>query len=149
MKRRTKKISRVVSLAAAEERRLGEQTGRSQRGLDEQLHKLGELNAYRHNYASKNPGTSGSPAVRWKDYQSFMQRLDRAVVSQQQIIRDCEQKMAAHRERWLVKRQRLESLERVLETSRNRDAAYESRLEQRQLDDLAISRNPVGKMRNR
>jgi len=39
-------------------------------------------------------------------------------------------------ERWLVKRQRLESLERVLENYRAADSAREDKLEQKMLDDL-------------
>ncbi len=149
MKRRTQKIDRVVSLAAGEERRLGEETGRSQRGVNEQLERLGELNAFRHNYANKDPGVSGVSAAHWKDYQSFLQRLDNAVVSQKQIIRDCEQNLEMHRKRWLVKRQRLESLERVLEKCRDRDAVYEARLEQRQQDDLPCNSDSILKPHRR
>ena len=38
-----------------------------------------------------------------------------AVKAQQQIVRDCEKNLATHRQRWMVKRQKLESLERVRE----------------------------------
>ncbi len=143
MTRRTSKIDKIVSLAAAEERRFGQQTGCSQQGLNEQLEVLGELNAHRHNYAKKNPGARGVSSAHWNDYQNFLQRLDHAVVSQQQIIRDCEQNLEVHRKRWMVKRQKLESLERILEKSRRRDAVYEARLEQRQLDDLPCNSGSV------
>ena len=46
MKRKIAKISKVVSIAASEERRFSEQTGRSQRALNQQLERLKELNAY-------------------------------------------------------------------------------------------------------
>lgn len=141
MKRRTQKIDKVVSLAAAEEKRSGEETGRSQRSLNDQLDRLGELNAFRHNYRNKNPAASGVSAARWADYQSFLSRLDRAVYSQQQIIRDCEQNVETHRKRWMLKRQKLESLERVLEKCQKQDAIYEARLEQKQLDDIPSSGN--------
>ena len=145
MKRRTKKIEKVVSLAAAEEKSFGAQAGQSQRSLNEQLERLGELNAFRQNYRTKNPATSGVSAVRWKDYQNFLQRLDRAVYSQQQIIRDCEQNATAHRKRWMLKRQKLESLERVLEKCQQSDANYEARLEQKRQDDLPNNANPMMK----
>lgn len=138
-KKRTQKIGKVVSLAASEERRFGELTGRSQQSLNEQLHRLGELNAYRQSYAAKRPSPAGVAAAHWQDYQNFLGRLDTAVGSQQQIIRDCEQNLELHRNRWLQKRQKLESLERVLEKSRLQDAAYEARLEQKTLDDLPKS----------
>ncbi len=149
MMRRTKKIGKVVSLAASEERRFGEQTGRSQNDLNQQLTKLGELNAYRHNYAEANPGLAGASAAHWKDYQTFLQRLDDAVASQQQVIQQGEQNLEAHRRRWMVKRQKLESLQRVLEKSQRRDAAYEARLEQKRLDDLPNNCDSILKPRSR
>ena len=137
MKKRTRKIDKIVSLAAAEERSLGEQAGRSRKYLDEQLDRLGELNAFRHNYTAKNPASSGVSAAHWKDYQGFLERLDAAVAAQQQIIRDGERNLETHRQRWLAKRQRLDSLERVLEKYKDQDRAYESRLEQKSADELS------------
>lgn len=136
MRDRTRKIGKIASLAAAEERRFGEQAGRSQRRLNEQLERLGELNAFRHNYAKKNVTSGGVNAAHLKDYQSFLDRLDAAVNAQQQIVQDCERNVATHRQRWLVKRQKLESLERVLEKYRAADHAREEKLEQKLLDDL-------------
>jgi len=133
---RTRKIGKVASLAAAEERRFGEQAGRSQRQLNEQLQRLGELNAFRHDYAKKDAGTAQVTSAHLKDYQNFLQRLDTAVKAQQQIVRDCEQNLASHRQRWMIKRQKLESLERVLERYKTEDSAREDKLEQKLLDDL-------------
>ncbi len=134
MRRSSDKLGNVRTLARSEERKSGMAAGRLQQRLDEQLARLGELNAFRHNYANR-PASNVSSA-HWKDYQSFLSRLDRAVRSQQQIVRDCEKNLEAQRQRWMVKRQRLESLDRVLEKNRAREAAYQERLEQRQLDDL-------------
>lgn len=136
MKSRTRKISKVATLAAAEERKFGEQAGRSQRNLNDQLERLGELNAFRHNYARKNSTSARVTSAHLKDYQNFLHRLDTAVRAQQQIVRDCEQNAATHRQRWMIKRQKLESLERVLEKYQVEDNAHEDRLEQKLLDDL-------------
>lgn len=140
MKKRTHKIDKIVSLAAAEERSLGAQAGRSRKYLDEQLERLGELNAFRHNYALKNSASDGVSAAHWKDFQNFVNRLDAAVTAQQQIIRDGERNLETHRQRWLAKRQRLESLERVLDKYKDQDRAYESRLEQKSADELSTLR---------
>lgn len=137
MGKRTQKIGKVVSLAASEERHHGEQTGRSQRHLNEQLAKLGELHAYRKNYATKGFASNGVSASHWHDYQNFLQRLDSAVQSQQQIVRDGERNLEAHRQRWTAKRQKRESLERVLTRCREQDRSYEERLEQKRLDELS------------
>ncbi len=139
MKKRTRKIDKIVALEASEEQRLGQEAGRSRRRLDEQLARLGELNAYRHTYANKSPSGPSVSAAQWQDYQNFLQRLDGAVRAQQQIVNDCEQNLESHRQRWLAKRRRLESLERVLEKYQQQDRAYEDRLEQKTLDDLPPS----------
>lgn len=136
MKSRTRKIGKVATLAASEERRFGEIAGRSRQHLDEQLDRLGELNAFRHNYAKKSSGTSTVSSTHWQDYQNFLQRLDTAIKAQQQIVRDCEQRLETHRRRWLAKRQRLESLERVLEKYQVEDSIHDARMEQKRLDDL-------------
>jgi flagellar FliJ protein len=136
MRKRSRKLSKIVSLATSDERRCGAETGRSRRNLEEQMAKLGELNAYRQNYAALTRSIKGADAARWKDYQSFMQRLDEAVKAQQQIVRDSEQNLDRHRRRWLVKRQRLESLQRILDSYRNDEAVRAERHAQRRLDDL-------------
>ena len=138
MKKRSQKLSKIVSLATSEERRCGAETGRSRRTLEEQMTKLGELNAYRQNYAQLTRSMKGANAAHWKDYQSFMQRLDEAVQAQQQIVRDSEQNLDRHRRRWLAKRQRLESLQRVLDNYRNEEAVHAERQTQRLLDDLPL-----------
>lgn len=136
MKKRSKKISKIVSLASAEEKRFGAATGRSRRNLEEQMARLGELNAYRHGYAELSQSAGGVNSAHWKDYQSFMRRLDQAVKSQQQIVKDSEQNLETHRRRWLAKRQRLESLQRVLDSYRAEETSHAERLQQRALDDL-------------
>ena len=136
MRKRSQKISKVVALATSEERKLGAATGASSRKLQEQVSRLGELNAYRHNYAERCKFGENISAAHWKDHQTFLQRLDRAVKSQQQIIRDSEQNLEIHRRRWLAKRQRQQSLQRVLDSYRAEEQLHDERREQREMDDL-------------
>ena len=143
MKKRSKKLKKVVSLAATEERESGMAAGRSQKLLDEQLDRLGELNAFRESYARREFGKVS--AMHLKDFQSFLSRLDNAVQSQRQIVHDCEQNLEIQRQRWTQKRQKLESLERVLEKSEEREAAYQERLAQKQLDDMTRPQKPLDK----
>lgn len=139
MRLRSRKIGKVAALAASEERRFGEQAGRSQRELNEQQDRLGELNAYRHDYSRSGPGGEGVSAAHWQDYQDFLNRLDKAIRAQQQIVQDCEQTVASHRQRWLAKRRKRESLERVIDKYKVQESAYAEKLEQKMLDDLPNS----------
>ena len=63
--------------------------------------------------------------------------MDAAVMAQRQIIQEGESNLEVHRQRWLAKRQRLESLERVLDKYKEQDREYEARLEQKSADELA------------
>jgi len=136
MRSRSGKLSKIVSIAASEERHHGAVVGRYRRDLEDHMDRLGELNAYRHSYAEHSRSVKTVGAAQWKDYHTFIDRLDRAVKSQQQIIRDSEQSLESHRRRWMAKRQRLESLQRVLENYRKDEVRHAERLEQRALDDL-------------
>lgn len=136
MKKRSDKIRKVVSLAGAEERRCGAATGKSLQTLQDNRARLGELNAYRQNYATMSKNLDSVGSAQWQDYQTFMHKLDHAVQTQQQIVRDAEQAVEVHRQRWLVKRQRLESLQRVLEQHQLQELRHCDRLEQRRLDEL-------------
>ena len=136
MKKRSSKLDRIVALASSEERRWGERAGKSRIELEQQLARLGELNAYRAEYQEKARGSGSSRSAHIKDYQQFLRRLDAAVSSQQQIIRDSEQNYETVRRQWMHKRRRLESLERVLERYRDSEAAFVERLEQKAMDEL-------------
>lgn len=139
MRRRTHKIAKVATLAASEERRFGEIAGRSRQHLDAQVDRLGELNAFRHDYAKKNSTSTAMSSAHLKDYHDFLHRLDTAVKAQQQVVRDGEQNLETHRKRWIAKRQRLESLRRVLDRYQEEDNLHNARMEQKRLDDLPIS----------
>lgn len=142
MKKRSKKLSKIVSLATAEERRQGAVTGKSRCVLEEQNARLGELNAYRQSYAGLSKSISNVNSAHWKDYQNFLGKLDQAINSQEQIVHDSEQNLEIHRRRWQAKRQRLESLQRVLDRYRDEELQHAERQQQRDQDDLPSPDKP-------
>ncbi len=136
MRKRSENLSKFIAIAAAEEQKTGRLVGQSRRQLNEHVDRLGELNAFRHEYLGKGLSSGSYDSAHYKDYQGFLSRLDAAVRSQKQIIADSEQAVEIHRKRWMEKRQRLESLERVREQYRAEEHQQEQRQEQRVLDDL-------------
>lgn len=136
MKSRADRIQRIVSLAAADERREAIAMGRSQQEHDAACKQLDELRSYRRDYATQRAPGGTVSAVCWHDYQTFLARLDHAVKAQQQTIVDGEDVVEAHRRRWMAKRQRLESLQRVLERYRYDERVADDRRTQKMLDDL-------------
>lgn len=138
MKNRTGQLRRIVALAAMEERRERVEMGKSQQELELAVSRLEELTSYRRGYdASQSVGASYS-AVRWHDYQNFLARLDQAVDVQAGSILNGEQNVDAHRHRWMAKRGRLDSLERVLERYQAAEDSQAERAVQKALDDLPL-----------
>ena len=129
MRKRSGKFEKIVKLAAAEERRYAEATGAAQQRLNEQVDRLGELSAYRHNYSRDASSSRVTSAAQLKDFQSFLDRLDQAVAAQQQVIRDCEQSLERHRRHWMSKKRRFDSLERVRERNAQLDHPLGVRLD--------------------
>lgn len=140
MKKRSGRLSQLLKLAAADERRMAEATGASQRRLNEEKSRLGELNAYRHEYARRSREQTYSSAAQLKDFQEFMHKLDKAVHSQLAIINECERNLDVHRRRWQLKRQRVESLEKVRDRYSAEELARIEKDMQRETDDRSNNR---------
>lgn len=135
-KKRTRRMQRLADLARTEERRVCEEMGRTQRALALDQQRLAELKVYRADYTRRFDVSERVPAARWQDYQNFLKRIDQAMTDQEQHIRAGEVARDAHRRRWLVKRQKLESIERVVERfQKSADVAAE-RKAQKSLDEL-------------
>lgn len=145
MVRRSKRLERVHTLAASEERDYCRAMGEAQRRLDQHLGRLEELKAYRREYAARQaPGQGGAAvsSVRYADYRNFLERLDDAVRAQAEVVMTTEKSRDAHRERWMRKRRKSESLQRVVDRCRADESRAEERLRQKALDDLPLADDP-------
>lgn len=137
MKKRSDRLARVHAIARTEERRVCRAMGESQRRLDEELARLEDLKAYRHSYSNRQPLPGNAAAIRWADYRNFLLRLDEAVEAQNQVVLGGAETRDAHRRRWLNKRQRLESLERVVDRYRRLENDHLKREMQKSLDEIS------------
>lgn len=144
MSKRSDRMKRIASLAETEERKVCEEMGRVQQTLEKERERLKELEDYRRNY-EQGLDTSGSVSpVRWQDYQNFLSRLDLAVEAQKQQVLTGQETRDAHRRRWMVKRQKLESLQRIVDRFRNAEDLATERREQKVSDDLTSGGRPGG-----
>lgn len=133
--KRSERMKVVRSVAEHEERQECRAMGESKRSLEDKLGRLEELHAYRHAYAAKGKLKHGVSALQWQDYHKFLNRLDQAVVSQEQVVREGKSQQAVHQKRWMKKRQRLESLSRIVD--RYKSAEYDEM--ERQLNKIQDS----------
>lgn len=145
MVKRSERLKRVHTLAETEERDYCRAMAEAQRSLDAHVARLDELRAYRREYATRQAdGHSGDTisSARYADYQNFLQRLDEAVHAQSELVRTTQQNRDAHRERWVVKRRRSESLQRVVERCTADELRHRERTQQKVQDDLTLPDHP-------
>lgn len=143
--KRSDRIKAIRSVAEHEERQLSKRLGAAQQDLATAKQKLADLDAYRREYRATTVVKSGAPAAAWQEHNRFLQRLDRAVAAQQAVVRDGEARREKHRQQWMVKRQRLESLSRAVERFGEAERVVEGRREQRELDEAASVQNAFDK----
>ena len=133
--KRSERMNIVKSVAEHEELQECRAMGESQKKLDDELERLEDLKAYRQSYAPKRKLKNGLRGLEWQDYHKFLGRLDQALAAQEQVVCDGRLRREAHQKRWTIKRQRLESLSRVID--RYKFAEYNEK--ERQLEKLQDS----------
>jgi len=139
MKNRADRMQKICKLAKAEERRVAEEMGKVQRSLNAEISRLQELESYRQNYTEQFKSRGIISAARWQDYQNFLERIDRAVDGQKEQIMMGRETRDVHRRRWLVEKQKLDSLERVVDRFRKAENQASERRSQKALDDLTAT----------
>ncbi len=140
--KRSERMKIVQSVAENEERLECRAMGESQRKLEDDLERLEELKAYRHSYSSKGTLRKGVRALQWQDYHKFLNRLDQAVAAQEHVVREGKSQREAHRNRWMMKRQRLKSLSRIVDRYKNAEFHETERQLRKLQDSLPIRPGP-------
>jgi flagellar FliJ protein len=142
MKKKSERLGRVQRLVTTQEQQYCRAMGNAQRTLEQHQQRLDELKAYREDYAGRRPPGGVVSSAQWADYQHFLQRLDTAVQSQTQVVMDGRQSRDVHRQRWMVKRQKVESLQRIVDRFRDSESRHNERLGQKAQDDLPAMDDP-------
>jgi flagellar FliJ protein len=101
------------------------------------LDQLEKLRGYRDDYVVqfKLKGQSGMSASRLQDYQSFVQKLDRAIDEQVKTVQNMRIKVGEHQ--WAFKKtnSRKKVVEKLIEKSKQQEMLVEGRKEQNEADD--------------
>lgn len=134
-------MERIFVLAQSEERQKRQEMGHAQSLLDAEINRLGELKSYRQSYDQKELSGAGIRPAHWADYQDFLYRLGRAISEQEHHVLTGKENRDLHRKHWMEKRQRLESLQRVVDRYRNDEARQEEQRLQKSLDDRPPAKN--------
>jgi len=147
--KRSERLQTLHGLAAHEEEQQSRRFGAAQERLSGARHRLEELIAYRNDYQSYSgtPGSGGTtaPAVNWQEHHNFLKRLDEAVSLQHEAVAHERELVETERQAWMLKRQRLESLNRVMERYAGIERADDARREQRLQDATPVQDSPFAR----
>lgn len=134
-------MERIFVVAKSEERQKCQEMGRAQILLDAEINRLDELRAYRETYEERASANASIQPAHWVDYQNFLARLNSAVTEQQKHVLTGKENRDLHRQRWMEKRQRLDSLQHVVDRYRKIENQQEEQKAQKILDDRPLSKN--------
>ena len=137
---RSQRMRPVHDAAASEAQDLSRELGDAERTLAMQLDRLRELGEHRAEYGARVREAGTLAGGRWRDYRIFLDRLNQAVAMQEKTVATWRERCDTLRRQWQTKRQRLESLERIIERYRRNELAEEARREQRTADAQATRR---------
>ncbi|MEM9172481.1 MAG: flagellar export protein FliJ [Pseudomonadota bacterium] len=140
MSGRLSRLAPVQRFAEQETDTAGASLAQAEQSLSHAKSTLADLIQYRAGYADTQPGGDRWQSDRWRDYCEFLQKLDAAIVQQQQAIDQAEAQRNDCLRIWQQKKTRMDALERLSGRLRQRALQEASRREQKQSDDLVASR---------
>ena len=133
----SKRLQPVVKVTDRREKDAAAALGKVQQELENNRQRLVELKSYRLEYAShlsqSQPGQfSGS---KLKDYQSFLNNLDRAIEQQKQVIVKFKQDYERQKRQWLTARNRKKAVNSLLDKHILAEEKQQERKIQSEVDD--------------
>lgn len=108
----------------------------------QQMQKLRELESYRDEYSQGllRKGRDGMRVVQMKDYNQFLDRLNRAIRQQRQLIDGMRAEMEQCAQRWRQEQVRVNALDKVVERKVQAERCEADRQEQRECNEHAQRR---------
>jgi flagellar protein FliJ len=137
VQKRSDRMRKVCRLTESEEATECRAMGQAQQHLEKEVARLEELQAYRESYRAERQAPRRVSSLQWQDYQAFLQRLDQAIALQTQAVMDGKQARDLHRRRWMAKRRKLESLERMVQKFCDEETTERERVLQKATDEQA------------
>jgi len=137
------RVKPIVKIAQNREREAAQVFAGSQRVLQEREQRLVEVRRYREEYLEnyQSKCRSGMSAQQVRTYRNFLQKLDAAVVQQEQLVNVAQSELEQQKARWMEKHVRTQALDNMRTryvTQEQRDA---QRVEQKESDERGLRRN--------
>ncbi len=103
---------------------------------------LARLTAYRDEYQQKlsTQLSSMESANAIRDYHNFIRVLDHAIKDQEMAINDCANQLRTSKDRWIHSKSEVKKIENIKDKVEQQNRLELSRLEQKQSDEMSLSR---------
>jgi flagellar FliJ protein len=138
--KRSQRLNPVARVEKHRERDAAQLLGRHQSELNAMQARLEELLNYRADYQQRYSqflGQGGGSAA-IQEYRSFLNKLDRAIDHQQQLIAGGQQNVSSSRHNWMQKRTRLKAIDTLVDKLKVEEHKQEAKREQLDNDERAL-----------
>ena len=132
-------ISTMIEIAIKNSDDAAKRLGKAIKAHEETEKQLSLLSQYRKDYELRLQGNAakGISTAQYLNFQAFIKKLDGAVEGQRQVVRDAEYKIKIAREQWQESEKKRLSYDTLNNRALTVRQKQESKLEQKQTDELA------------
>jgi flagellar FliJ protein len=132
-------LQTLIELATRDVEDAAARLGRAVKSAEDARQKLVLLSNYREEYVNRFQQTMarGFTPMAYRNYQSFMDKLDTAIEGQQQAVRDSERRAETERGAWRESERKRISYDALKTRAERATGQKEARREQKQSDEQA------------
>jgi flagellar FliJ protein len=150
--KKSQRIKTIVEIKANQEKNALEVLGAVQRKLLTMQAQVEGLRSYRKEYQDRfdQLGIKGAHVAQLLEFRSFIDKLDKAILGQEQVLSSIEAELKGKRKVWEELHHKTQSLQKVCESALAVEMKQEAKREQQEQDERAsrIGRNNSSGMGN-
>jgi flagellar protein FliJ len=137
--KRSKRLSVIVDLQQSQENSALQFLGSTLQRLQAQQQQLDQLRDYRASYLQSfaERQAQGMNVGQMLEFRVFAEKLDKAILGQEQALQTMEQDVARARQNWQQCHQRTQSLQKVTDKAVQEELRIEDKREQAEMDARA------------
>ncbi|NOQ15474.1 MAG: flagellar export protein FliJ [Methyloprofundus sp.] len=137
--RRSQRLQVIVDLKANQEKKYLDALGVAQNNKQQKELQLKNLKDYQQDYLQKNEQTlkKGVSVVRLMEFRAFMEKMDKAVVGEEQLLVNIEQEIASLRKNWELAHVTTKNMQKVQNSARMSELKEVEKKEQLEQDERA------------
>lgn len=150
--KKSQRIRTIVEIKATQEKNALEVLGAVQRKLQNMQEQVEGLRNYRKEYQDRfdQLGVKGVNVTQLLEFRSFIDKLDKAIIGQEQLLSSIEAELMDKRKIWEELHHKTQSLQKVCDSALAVEVKQEAKREQQEQDERAsrIGRNNSSGMGN-